>query len=187
MATTELITLANGKTNLEQVETALVTLAEDEPENFKEAMASLDAEKWKSACAEEYDTLMGYHTWTLVEKPPNTNIIGSRWTFRVKQDNHRQVNRYKAQLVAQGFSQVPSIDFNGTYAPTICLTTIRFIIALACKYNLELQQINVKGAYLNGKLDKDVYMQQPEGFVQPGREGLVCKLLKGVYGLKQSG
>ena len=83
-ATTELIALANGETNLEQVETALVTLAEDEPENYKEAMASPDAEKWRSACTEEYDTLMGYHTWTLVEKPPNTNIIGSHWTFRVK-------------------------------------------------------------------------------------------------------
>ena len=73
MASTELIALANGETNLKQIETALVTLAEDKPENYKEAMASPDAEKWKSACTKEYDTLMGYHTWTLVEKPPNTN------------------------------------------------------------------------------------------------------------------
>ena len=122
--------------------------------------------------------LSGYH---------NMNIIRSRWMFRVKRDNHGQVNRYKARLIAQGFSQVPGIDFNETFAPTIRLTTIRFIIALACKYNLELRQINVKGVYLNRKLDKDVYMRQPKGFIQPGREGLVCKLLKGVYGLKQSG
>ena len=157
-AAAELIALANGETNLEEVETALVTLAEDEPENCKEAMTSPDAEKWKAACTKEYNTLMGYHTWTLVERPPNTNIIGSHWMFQVKHDNHRQLNRYKAQLVVQGFSQVPGLDFNETYAPTIQLTTLHFIIALACKYKLELRQIDVKGAYLNGKLDKDVYM-----------------------------
>ena len=186
-AAVELIALANGKANLKEVETVLVTLAEDEPEIYKEAMTSPDAEKWKSTCTKEYNTLMGYHTWTLVERPPNTNIVGSHWTFQVKHDNHGQVNRYKAQLIAQGFSKVPSLDFNETYAPTIQLTTICFIIALAGKYNLELQQIDVKGAYLNGKLDKDVYMRQPEGFIEPGKERLVCKLLKGVYGLKQSG
>ena len=154
----ELIALANGETNLEEVETTLVTLAEDEPENYKEAMTSPNTEKWKSACTKEYNTLMGYHTWTLIERPPNTNIVGSRWMFQVKCDNHGQVNRYKAWLVAQGFSQVPGLDFNETYTPTIRLTTICFIIALACKYNLELRQINIKGAYLNGKLDEDVYM-----------------------------
>ena len=120
----ELAALANGENNLENVETALVTLAEDEPESYREAMQSTNAEKWKLACNKEYNTLMGYHTWTLVERLPNTNIVGSHWTFRVKRDNHGQIDRYKVWLVAQGFSQIPGLDFNETYAPTINLTTI---------------------------------------------------------------
>jgi Reverse transcriptase (RNA-dependent DNA polymerase) len=98
-----------------------------------------------------------------------------------------QIDNYKARLVAQGFSQVPGLDFNETYSPTIRFTTIRLILALACKYNLEVRQIDIKGAYLNGILEDDVYMRQPEGFVEPGKENLVCKLYKGIYGLKQSG
>ena len=117
-AAAELIALVNGETNLEEVKTVLVTLAEDEPENYKEAMTSPDAEKWKSACAEEYNMLMGYYIWTLVERPPNTNIVESHWMFHVKHGNHGQVNRYKAWLIAQGFSQVPGLDFNETYALT---------------------------------------------------------------------
>ena len=80
-AAAELIALVNGETNLEEVKTVLVTLAEDEPENYMEAMTSPDAEKWKSACAEEYNMLMGYYTWTLIERPPNTNLVGSYWMF----------------------------------------------------------------------------------------------------------
>ena len=93
---------------------------------------------------------MGYNTWTLVDKPPNINIVGSRWTFRLKRDNMGNIDHYEARLVAQGFSQVPGLDFNKTYSPTIRLTSIRLILTLACKYDLELRHIDVKGAYLNG-------------------------------------
>ena len=93
---------------------------------------------------------MSYGTWDLINPPEDTNIVGSRWTFRVKHDNLGQINRYKARLVAQGFSQIPGIDFHETYSPTIRLTSIWFILAFACENNLELRQIDVKGAYLNG-------------------------------------
>ena len=180
-------TMAHGLANLEHIELALVTLTEDEPANYREAMRSPDADKWKISMKNEYDTLMGYQTWELIERPPNTNIVGSRWTFRVKRDNLGRVNNLKSRLVAQGFLQVPGLDFNKTYSPTIRFTSIRLILALACRYNLELHHINVKGAYLNGVLDEDVYMRQPEGFIEKGKEHLVCKLKKGLYGLKQSG
>ena len=130
---------------------------------------------------------MGYHTWKLIEKPPSGNIVGCRWTFRVKRDNLGAINKFKARLVAQGFSQVEGLDYNETFSPTIKFTTIRLMIALACRYNLELQHINIKGAYLNGKLEDDVYMRQPEGFMVKGKEHLVCKLYKSMYGLKQLG
>ena len=82
---------------------------------------------------------------------------------------------------------MPGIDFNQTYSPTIRMTSIRFILAIACQHNLELRQVDVKGAYLNGVLEEDIYMRQPKGFVKEGEEGLICKLHKSLYGLKQLG
>ena len=179
--------MAHGFANLEHIESAFVTLADDEPANYKEAMNSPNASKWQESMNEEFETLNKYQTWYLVDRPSGINIVGSRWTYRVKRDNLGLINRYKARLVAQGFSQIPGLDFEETYSPTIRFTSIRLILALACCYNLELRHIDVKGAYLNGKLQDDVYMKQPEGFVEKGKEHLVCKLNKGLYGLKQSG
>jgi Reverse transcriptase (RNA-dependent DNA polymerase) len=183
----EVAAMACGRVELEQAEMALVTLADDEPENYREAMKSANTKKWRQACEEEYNMLMGYHTWDLVEKPDDANIVGSRWVFRVKRDNIGDINKFKSRVVAQGYSQIAGVDFQETFSPTIRLTSIRLILALACKYNLVLQHINTKGAYLNGKLDDTVYMRQTEGFIKPGEENLVCKLNKGIYGLKRSG
>ena len=131
---------------------------------------------------------MGYRTWDLVPKHLKTNVVGSRWTFHVKRNNLGNINKFKAWVVAQGFSQVPSVDFTETYSPTIRLTSIRFILAYACQNDLELKQVDIKGAYLNGQLDDDdVYMRQPDEFIIEGKEDLVCKLNKSMYGLKQSG
>ena len=134
----EISAFAHGNTSLEHAEHALVVLADDEPENFREAMKSRDSIEWKKACDLEYETLLGYHTWDIVDKAPNINIVGSRWTYRIKRNNLRNTDRYKARLVAQGFLQVPRLDFNETYSPTIRLTSICFILALACRYDLEL-------------------------------------------------
>ena len=184
---TETATMAYEASDASQIEGAFVTLADDEPSCYKEAMSSDNADKWKSACEAEFSILMRYHTWELVERPTNVNIVGSRWTFRVKRDNLSRVDKFKARLVAQGFSQIAGLDFNETYSPTIRFTSIRLILALACRHNLFLRHIDIKGAYLNGKLEEDVYMRQPEGFIAEGTENLVCKLRKSIYGLKQSG
>ena len=130
---------------------------------------------------------MGYHTWKLVEKPPRSNIVRCQWTFRVKRDNLGAVNKFNTRLVVQGFSQVEGLNYNKTFSPTIKFTTIRLMIALTCRYNLELCHINIKGTYLNGKLDDDMYMHQLGGFTAKAEEHLVCKLNKSMYGLKQSG
>ena len=183
----EMAALAHGYEELERTESAMVVLAEDEPANYREAITSVDAEEWRLSMGSEYGTLMGYNTWTLVPCPPDVNIVGSRWTYRIKRDNLGRKNDLKSRLVAQGFSQIPGQDFNETYSPTIRFTTIRLILALASRYDLELRQINIKGAYLNGILEEDIYMHQPEGFIKKGKEDMVCKLNKGIYGLKQSG
>jgi hypothetical protein len=88
--------------------------------------------------------------------------------------------------VAKGFRQREGIDYFDTYAPVARITSIRVLIALASIYKLVVHQINVKTAFLNGDLDKEVYMDQPEGFVLPGNERKVCKLVKSLYGLKQA-
>ena len=130
--------LAIGTADLESLESAFVVLAEDEPANYKDAMNSPNADKWREACRQEYDLLMGYGTWDLITAPKDTNVVGSHWTFRVKHDNLGEINRFKSRLIAQGFSQVPGVDFNETYSPTIRLTSIHFILAFACENNLEL-------------------------------------------------
>ena len=142
-----------------EIELAFLVLADDELENYDQAMKSMDGDKWKIACQKEIDTLQKYNTWELVSLSPDINIIESHWAFRVKWDNLGKVNVYKVRLVAQGFSQMPGIDFNQTYSPTIRMTSIRFILAIACQYNLKLRQVDVKGAYLNGVLEEDIYMR----------------------------
>ena len=121
-------------------------------------MKSPDSQKWLQACHLEYDMIMGYGSWDLVERLPKVNVIGCRWTFRVKRDNLGQIDKYKARLVAQGFSQVAGLDFSEIYFPTIIFTSIWLILALACRYNLKLKHIDIKGAYLNGILEENVYM-----------------------------
>ena len=106
---------------------------------------------WETAIHEELDTLRK-GTWELAEAPPGANIIRSKWVFRAKKDAARNVVHYKAHLVAQGFSQVPSVDYFDTFAPVAKLASIQSVLAIAAAENLELHQIDIKGAYLNGEL-----------------------------------
>ena len=183
----ETAAMAHGLPDVRYAESAFIVLAKDEPNSYKDAMNSPDAAEWRPACEAKYDILMGYHTWKLIKKLPSGNIVRCWWTFRVKRDNLGAVNKFKARLIAQGFSQVKGLDYSETFSPIIKFTTIRLMIALACRYNLELHHINIKGTYLNGKLEDDIYMCQPEGFTAKGEEHLVCKLYRSMYRLKQSG
>ena len=120
--------MAHRERDLTHAESTFVVLAKDEPNSYREAMNSPEAKEWRPACEAEHDILMGYHTWELVKKPPNVNIVGCRWTFRVKRDNLGAVNKYKARLVAQGFTQIEGLDYHETFSPTIRFTTIRLIL-----------------------------------------------------------
>lgn len=131
----------------------------------------------------------GGERWELVDLPSSANIVGSKWVFRAKKDAAGNVVRYKARLVAQGFSQVEGIDYFDTFAPVATLASIRIVLAMAARSNLELHQIDIKGAYLNGTLTDDevIYMRQPRGFESVDHPQKVCHLRKTLYGLKQSG
>ena len=128
----EVAALAYGIADLKQTESSFVTLAEDKPANYKEAMASINAAEWRAACQNEYETLQGYHTWKLVKRPLNTNIVGSRWTFWVKWDNLGEIYKYEAWLVARGFSQITGIDYNKTYSPIICVRNRTLLWLTTC-------------------------------------------------------
>jgi Reverse transcriptase (RNA-dependent DNA polymerase) len=125
----------------------------------------------------------------LVDKPEGANVIGSKWVFHAKKDAAGTTIRHKVCLVAQGFSQVPGIDYFDTFAPIAKLASICTILAMGARLDLEMHQIDIKGAYLNGELTSNevVYMKQPPGYHAPDSTMKVCCLNKTLYGLKQSG
>nr|GEW14592.1 zinc finger, CCHC-type [Tanacetum cinerariifolium] len=114
------------------------------------------------------------------------DVPSCKWIFKRKMKVDGAIDKFKARLVIQGFRQKERIDYFDTYAPVIRITTIRLLLALAVIHNLVIHQIDVKIVFLNGDLDKEVYMKQPEGFVMPGNEHKACKLVKSLYGLKQA-
>jgi hypothetical protein len=123
--------------------------------------------------------------WSLVQRPKQ-NVIGTKWVFRNKQDEHGVVTRNKARLVAQGYTQVEGLDFGETYAPVARLESIRILIAYATNHDFKLYQMDVKSAFLNGPLQERVYVEQPPGFEDPKKSNHVYLLHKALYGLKQA-
>jgi len=160
-----------------------------EPRTLAEAKRRPDWLQWEKAILEELATLEAAGTWVLEEPPPGANIIGSKWVFKAKKDAAGIIARFKARLVAQGFSQIDGVDYDDTYAPVARLPASRAIIAMANRLNLELHQVDIKGAYLNGELNDNevLYMQHPPGYRARDAGGRVLRLKKTLYGLKQSG
>ncbi|KAF1318445.1 Integrase catalytic core protein, partial [Globisporangium splendens] len=156
------------------------------PTTFESAMESSDASKWREACESEYQSLKENDTWDVVALPPGRKAIGCKWVFKVKENQDGEIDRHKARLVAKGFSQKYGIDYEETFAPMAKFTSIRIILSLAAKYNLMLHQMDVKTAFLNGVLDEDIYMKQPDGYVDQAHPDYVCKLKRSLYGLKQA-
>ena len=134
----------------------------------------------------EYNSLMDYQTWDLVDLPPNANLVGCKWVFKTKRKADGQIDRFKARLVAQGFSQQHGVDYEETFAPVAKYKSIRTVLAIGNQLDLEIHQMDVNSAYLNGEIVEDIYMKQPEGFVSSEYPNKVCKLRKSLYGLKQS-
>jgi len=129
---------------------------------------------------------MTNNTWTLIPLPIGRKPVSCKWVFKIKQGTNGEVERYKARLVARGFTQTYGVDYNETFAPVTKFTSIRCILALAALEDMEIHQMDVKTTFLNGKLEEEIYMEQLQGFVHQGGEHLVCKLHKSLYGLKQS-
>lgn len=156
------------------------------PQHYKAAMASVECAQWRLAIESELDSIESHHVWDLVDLPPNARALGSRWVFARKEFADGSIERYKARLVAQGFSQRPGIDVNETFAPVARSTTVRFLIAYAASANLDLQQFDFETAFLNGTMTEDVYMKIPDGFRGTVPPNKVLKLAKSMYGTRQA-
>ncbi len=129
---------------------------------------------------------MQNNTWELVDLPPGNKPLGCKWILKKKYKADGSIDKYKARLVAKGYRQKEGLDFFDTYSPVTRITSVRVLMAIAALHNLEVHQMDVKTVFLNGELQEEIYMEQPEGFVVPGQEKKVCRLIKSLYGLKQA-
>lgn len=154
------------------------------PKTVAEALSSPQAEFWQAAMDEEMASLHVNGTWVLVELPKGVKPIGTRWVFALKRDGAGNIVRFKARLVAKGFMQREGIDYDETFAPVSKYTSVRVLLALAAAHGWDVQQLDVKTAFLQGDVDKEVHVQQPAGY-EDGT-GRVCLLRKALYGLKQA-
>jgi hypothetical protein len=123
---------------------------------------------------------------SLVHLPANKKPIAVKWIYKLKFHPDGSISKYKARLVAKGFLQKPGIDFTEIFAPVARIETVRLVVAIANHFDWEIAQLDVKSAFLNGKLEEEVYIEQPQGFVAKGKEDCVLKLDKALYGLKQA-
>lgn len=155
-----------------------------EPTTYEEAVSGPQATHWVDAANEEYQSLIENKTWELVPLPSGRKPVSCKWVFKVKSKADGTIDRYKARLVARGFSQQPGVDFDETYSPVVHKTSLRALLSYGYSRNMVIHQMDVVTAFLNGELSEDIYMSQPAGFITPGN--LVCKLKRSLYGLKQS-
>ncbi|GJT05129.1 retrovirus-related pol polyprotein from transposon TNT 1-94 [Tanacetum coccineum] len=160
---------------------AFLTLVE--PKNFKQAMTE---PSWIDAMQEEIHEFERLEVWELVSCPDNVFLIKLKWIYKVKTDESGGVLKNKARLVAQGFRQEEGIDFEESFAPVARIEAIRIFVANAAHKNMTIYQMDVKTAFLNGELKEEVYVSQPEGFVDQDNPSHVYKLKKALYGLKQA-
>jgi hypothetical protein len=142
--------------------------------------------KWHEAMREELNALEKNKTWELVPLPTGKRAVGCKWIYTVKQNPEGKIERYKARLVARGYSQTYGIDYDETFAPVAKMNTVRILVSCATNFGWPMHQLDVKNAFLHGDLQEEVYMEIPPGFSTPKTSGKVCKLRKSLYGLKQS-
>lgn len=144
-----------------------------------------DSVQWKSAMEEEMNYLEKNETWSLTDLLAGNKVLQNKWVFRIKEEPDGS-KRYKARLVVKGDQQKKSIDYTDIFSPVVKMTTVRIVLSIVAVEELHPEQLDVKTAFLHGDLDEDIYMVQPEGFQVTGKENMVCKLIKSLYGLKQA-
>jgi len=161
----------------------LALLSSTEPQSVQEACKD---ECWVKAMDEELEQIEKNNTWELVPRPKDKNVIGTKWIFKNKLNENGEVVRNKAILGSKGYAQQEGIDFEETFSPVARLEAIRMFLALSSFQKFKVFQMDVKSAFLNGDLEEEVYIEQPDGFILGNDPNLVCRLKKALYGLKQA-
>jgi hypothetical protein len=155
------------------------------PLTYKEAINDLEhGEQWREAIIEELRSLIGNGTWKEVVPPKGANIITSKWVFTIKTLTMGVIDRFKARIVARGFTQIYGVDYDETYAPTPRHDTLRLFLASVAAENLKCRQYDIKNAFTESFLKEKIYMAAPPGLGV--KKGHVLKILRSLYGLKQA-
>jgi hypothetical protein len=155
------------------------------PATYKEAITGDWSNEWRAGVEDEWNSLVKNKTWELVELPADRKALKTKWVFKLKEREDGSI-RYKARLVVKGYLQVAGVDYQETFAPVMRAKTLRILLGVANQNSYHIHQMDVKTAFLYGKLDEEIYMEQPEGYIKEGQETKVCKLKKSLYGLKQA-
>ena len=162
--------------------------SDDDLKTYKEAMARSDAELWEVSIGDELKSMKDHNVWMLIPRssvPPDQKIIPSKIHFATKHNSENVVTRHKSCFVAKGFAQIPGIDFTETYAPVTRLESMCAILHIGANLDWEIHQMDIKTAFLHGDLKEEIYMEQPEGAKECGKEDWVCLMHKSLYGLMQ--
>jgi len=147
----------------EHAHTACVT-PDTDPLTYEEAMSCPDAAEWLAACTEELETFKQMEVYEEVDQPCERRTVSSKGIFCIKHGLEGKIQKYKAQLVTKGFTQVKEIDFNETFAPVMKFSSLWTILALVTKHDFEVHQMDVKAAYLNGVLEEEIYLKPLTSF-----------------------
>lgn len=156
----------------------------DEPITVNEALSGNEKRQWTAAMNEEYQSLIDNRTWDLVDLPDGCRAINCKWVFKCKTDSNGNVARFKARVVAKGYSQREGIDYVQTFSPVVRYPSIRLLMSIAVKFGWSIEQMDVVTAFLHGDIEETIYMKQPEEY--DDGSGRVCRLRKALYGLKQA-
>ncbi|GJT49654.1 retrotransposon protein, putative, ty1-copia subclass [Tanacetum coccineum] len=158
-----------------------------EPANYKATLLDNESKKWLADMNVEMQSMKENDIRELIELPPNAKTVGHKWLFKKKTDMDGAVHTFKSRPLAKGFTQTYGVDYEETFSPVADIRAIRILIAIATFYDYEIWQMNVKTAFLNGRLSEEVYMTQPKGFVNPKYPNHICKLKRiPFHGLKQA-
>lgn len=155
-----------------------------EPTTYQDVLRSSEKDKWIEAMNNEVKSLQNNETWELTNLPDNRKALRCKWVFKIKRNPDGTVDKYKARLVAVGYSQKKGIDYDQTFSPVAKMSTIRILLSIAANENLTLRQFDVSTAFLYGTVKEEIFMRQPEGYNDGS--GRVCKLKRSLYGLKQA-
>ena len=172
--------------NVQWYKTTPVSYSATVPVKYEDIEKSVNSDEWYEAANSEIAALIEHDTWELVPLPSDRKSIKCKWVFRIKRDGNGNISRYKARLCACGYSQIQGLDYKDIYSPVVRTESLRIFLSIVAARDMEMHQMDVVSAFLNGDLEESIYMKQPPGFIDKSCPNHVCRLKKNLYGLKQA-